>query len=166
MTILFFLAFVVAFRTALTNLEKISQSTGDLRKRLKHLQEQVTAFKTKLRKQGNRLEIAGLEKYISEAMELSKSKDKQANESSVLLPLAACAVACGRCIPGLSLPQLVQLIVFIWSLASTHPTVRATSINVYTYMYMSIYSLVCLSHGHEFMNCHSCCFQPFCKAVY
>ncbi|XP_052187202.1 uncharacterized protein LOC127797981 isoform X2 [Diospyros lotus] len=128
MTILFFFAFAVAFRTALTKLEKISQSTGDLRKRLKPLQKQVTTFKTNRGKPGNRLDgqIKQLEEDIAKAMELSKSNDKQANESSVLLPLAACAVACGRCIPGLS--ELVQLLVLLCSLASTHPTLLLSTI--------------------------------------
>ncbi|XP_052187205.1 uncharacterized protein LOC127797983 [Diospyros lotus] len=101
MTILFFFAFGVAFRTALTKLEKISQSTGDLRRRQKDLQEQVKEYKELFRELSRQMrrEIAGLEEAIAEAMELSKSKDKQANESSVLLPLAACVVAYGLCFP-------------------------------------------------------------------
>ncbi|XP_052187192.1 uncharacterized protein LOC127797979 [Diospyros lotus] len=132
MTILFFLAFAVAFRTALTKIKKISQSTGDLRKRLKNLQDRVTAFQNrKPHKGGKKLplwQIEGLGEAMAKATELFKSKDEQANESSVLLPLAACAVARGRCIPGLSLSQLVQLLVFIWLLASTHPTLLLSTI--------------------------------------
>ncbi|XP_052187191.1 uncharacterized protein LOC127797978 isoform X3 [Diospyros lotus] len=130
MTILSFLNFGVAFRMSLTKLQKISKSTGGLRRRLKELQRQVKDFKelfTELSRQMRR-QIAGLEKDIAEAMELSKSKDNQADESSVLLPLAACAVACARCIPGLSLSQLVQLLVLLCSLASTHPTLLLSTI--------------------------------------
>ncbi|XP_052187206.1 uncharacterized protein LOC127797984 isoform X1 [Diospyros lotus] len=111
MTILFFFAFGVAFRTALTKLEKISQSTGDLRRRQKDLQEQVKEFKELFRELSRQMrrQIAGLEEAIAEAMELSKSKDKQANESSVLLPLAACAVAYGLCFPLLLLSTILQV---------------------------------------------------------
>ncbi|XP_052187183.1 uncharacterized protein LOC127797976 [Diospyros lotus] len=134
MTILFFFAFGVALRTALTKLEKISQLTGDLRTGRKDLQERVKAFKGLFGKRSDQIDrqIAGLEKAMAEAMELSKSIYKQANSFDLFpLPLAACAVACGRCIPGLSLLQFVQLLmgsVFLWWLASTHPTLLLSTI--------------------------------------